>query len=75
MAKSSTFSVSDRVSAATYGAGTITRLDEKYTTIEFDDGATRKFLTTVVQLERSETSAPVKPERPKSTKKSKQAKA
>ena len=75
MAKSSTFSVSDRVSAPTYGAGTITRLDEKYTTIEFDDGATRKFLTAVVQLERSETSAPVKAERPKSTKKTKQAKA
>ena len=64
MGKSQSFTVNDRVSG-TYGQGTITHVDEKYTTIEFDQAGTRKFLTSLVQLERSETPAPVKPERTK----------
>lgn len=68
MVKSQGFSVSDRVSSATYGQGTITQVDEKYTTIEFDQAGTRKFLTSLVQLERSDVPAPVKPERTKKSK-------
>ena len=69
MSKPPTFALNDRVRSATYGEGSITRIDEKYTTIEFDDGGTRKFLTSVVQLERSDSSAPVKAERTKKAKK------
>jgi hypothetical protein len=68
MGKPQGFSVSDRVSSATYGQGTITQVDEKYTTIEFDQAGTRKFLTSLVQLERSDVPAPVKPERTKKSK-------
>ena len=65
MSKARTFGVTDRVSSPTYGQGTVTKLDEKYTTIEFDEGSTRRFLTELVQLERSDTPAPVKVERKK----------
>ena len=68
MGKSQSFSVNDRVSSGTYGQGTITRMDEKYTTIEFDAGGSRRFLTSLVQLEKSDTPAPVKPERAKKSK-------
>jgi len=68
MVKSQTFAVNDRVSSGTYGQGTITHVDEKYTTIEFDQGGTRRFLTSLVQLERSDVPAPVKPERTKKSK-------
>lgn len=63
MSKPQTFSVNDRVRSATFGEGTISRMDEKYTTIDFDGGGTRRFLTSLVQLERTDTPAPVKPER------------
>lgn len=63
MSKAQTFAVNDRVSNVTFGAGTISRMDEKYTTIQFDEGSTRRFLTSLVQLSRSDTPAPVKPER------------
>jgi hypothetical protein len=65
MAKPQAFSVTDRVLSATYGQGTITHMDEKYTTIEFDENGKRKFLTALVQLEKSDSPAPVKPERTK----------
>ena len=65
MAKSNAFSVNDRVTSALYGDGTISSVDDKYTTIAFDDKGTRKFLTSLVQLEKSDTPIPVKPERTK----------
>ena len=68
MGKTSEFSVNDRVTNATYGEGTISAVDEKYTTIAFDQHGTRKFLTTLLKLERSDSVAPVKPERTKKAK-------
>lgn len=68
MGKTSEFSVNDRVTSATYGEGTISVVDEKYTTIAFDQHGTRKFLTTLLKLERSDSVAPVKPERAKKAK-------
>ena len=65
MAKRDTFAVHDRVSSPTYGDGTISGIDEKYTTIQFDTNGTRRFLTTLVKLEHSDSPPPVKPERTK----------
>ena len=68
MGKTNEFSVNDRITSSAYGEGTISAVDEKYTTIAFDHHGTRKFLTTIVKLERSDSLAPVKPERPKKAK-------
>lgn len=57
------FSASDRVMHSVYGLGTISHVNEQHTTIVFDENGTRKFLTSVVQLERSGTPAPAKPAR------------
>jgi hypothetical protein len=65
MAKTNEFSVKDRVTSSTYGEGTISAMDEKYTTVAFDHNGTRRFLTTLVKLERSDSAPPVKPERAK----------
>lgn len=42
-----------RVSHAQLGAGVVTEANRRYTTIAFDDGAVRKFVTDLVRLERS----------------------
>jgi hypothetical protein len=63
MSKSNGFSVNDRVTSTLFGMGTVSRMDEKYTTIEFDESGTRKFLTSLVKLEPSDSPAPVKRER------------
>jgi hypothetical protein len=70
MSKSKAFSVNDRVSSPRFGPGTVSHLDEKYTTIQFDDSGTRKFLTSLVELEPSDTPTPVKPERTRKAKSS-----
>ncbi len=54
-----------RVTQATYGSGTVTTSDEKYTVIEFDEHGRRVFLTDVVTLTKSETPAPNKPSKAK----------
>lgn len=54
----------DRVSHARYGAGLVIDIDERYTTIAFDDSGVRKFVTKLVQLERSDLPLPVKPPPP-----------
>ena len=54
-----------RVTQATYGSGTVTSSDEKYTVIEFDEHGRRVFLTDVVTLTKSETPAPNKPSKAK----------
>ena len=64
MAKTSTFSVDDRVTSPIYGDGTIRAVDEKFTTIDFDENGTRRFVTSLVKLERSDSpKPPPKPER------------
>ena len=54
----------DRVSHARHGAGVIVDTDERYTVVAFDDDGVRKFVTDVVQLERSALPLPVKPTPP-----------
>ena len=51
----------DRVSHARLGAGIVVDADERYTIIAFDDGGVRKFVSHLVQLERSDLPLPVKP--------------
>lgn len=46
-----------RVLHAELGTGIVIRADRYYTTIAFDDGAVRKFVTSMVRLERSTTPA------------------
>ena len=57
------FSVGDRVSQSQYGPGTVTAVDERHTTIAFDEHGTRTFVTTIVKLEASDTEKPVKAKR------------
>jgi hypothetical protein len=42
-----------RVSQAQLGAGVVIEANRRYTTIAFDDGAVRKFVTDLVRLEPS----------------------
>ena len=64
MAKSATsFSVNDRIKHSVYGVGTIREMDERHTVILFDEAGQKKFVTSMVQLEESDTAAPVKPAR------------
>ena len=58
-----------RVMQSTYGSGTVTSSDEKYTVIEFDEHGRRVFLTDVVTLTKSDVAAPNKPSKGKRTKK------
>jgi hypothetical protein len=44
------FQKGDRVFQAQYGVGDVLAVDERYTTIEFDDGGVRKFVTRLLQL-------------------------
>jgi hypothetical protein len=50
----------DRVSHTRFGPGVVIEVDARYTLIEFDEEGVRKFLTTLVQLERSELPLPIK---------------
>ncbi len=59
------FSTNDRVGHSVFGTGTISQVNEQYTTIVFDESGTRKFLTRMVELARSDTPAPAKPVRQK----------
>ena len=64
MAKTSgALAVADRVQHAEYGLGKIIAVDERYTTIDFDEAGVKKFVTELVRLTRSDTPAPTKPSR------------
>ncbi len=59
MAKNSGgFAVNDRIQHEDYGPGTITEIGVRHTTIEFDQAGKRKFMSSMVRLERSEVAAP-----------------
>ena len=59
MAKnSSAFSVNERIQHEEYGPGTITNIGALHTTIEFDQGVTKKFMNSLVRLERTDVAAP-----------------
>jgi hypothetical protein len=67
-----TFAPNDRISHSVHGLGTIAQVSEQYTTITFDEAGTKKFVTRMLQLERSDSPVPAKPSRSK--KKAKPAK-
>lgn len=70
------FSVGDRVSQQTYGEGTITASNEYHTVIDFDEHGIRTFSSALVQLERSDSTAPVRAKgKRKTTRTTKTAKA
>jgi hypothetical protein len=48
----------DRVLQATYGAGTLTDVNEFHTVIDFDQHGVRKFVTKLVVLESTTEPAP-----------------
>ena len=54
------FGIGDRVTQPQYGAGTITAVNEYHTVIDFDEHGPRTFSTALVQLEASNTTAPVR---------------
>jgi hypothetical protein len=55
------FRKNHRVSHSRFGPGVIVAVDAHYTTIEFDESGLRKFVTALVQLERSNLPVPAKP--------------
>lgn len=59
--KTPAFSPQDRIDHSVYGLGTIVEVNERYTTIDFDETGVKKFLTSMVKLSFSSTSAPEKP--------------
>lgn len=54
-----------RIDHAVYGLGTILAVSELYTTIQFDDASTRRFVNSLVQLKSTDTPAPTRPVRKK----------
>lgn len=50
----------DRIDHSVFGLGTLIEIDERHTTIAFDESGTRKFVTDMVELEPSDTPAPAK---------------
>lgn len=68
MAKNSgsTFSANERINHSIYGFGTISEVNDLHTVIEFDQNGRRKFVTSMVQLERTTVPAPVVPTRRRS---------
>ena len=59
------FAKGSRVTQVTYGAGTVTSSDERYTVIEFDQHGRRVFLTDMVALAKTDEPAPNKPAKEK----------
>ena len=57
------YSIGARVAQPTYGAGTITLVNEYHTIVDFDEHGSRTFATRMVQLQESDTIAPVRPKR------------
>jgi hypothetical protein len=57
----SNFQKDDRVAHSRFGPGVIVAVDAHYMTIAFDESGVRKFVTALVQLERSDLPAPAQP--------------
>ena len=51
----------ERVFHALHGAGLVVDADGRYTTIAFDDGAVRKFVTTLMRVQPSDLPLPPPP--------------
>ena len=56
-----TFSVNDRIKHDTFGLGTIQEIDVRHTTIHFDDDGPKKFITSMLRMEKSNVPAPPPP--------------
>jgi|SoiMethySBSTD1v2_1073268.scaffolds.fasta_scaffold00083_61 hypothetical protein len=54
-----------RVTHRRFGAGVVLDVDERYTTVDFDETGTRKFVTSLLQLEACDLPLPVRPPRPR----------
>ena len=54
------YSPKDRIDHSVFGLGTIVGIDERHTTIAFDESGTRKFVTSMVVLAPSDTPAPAR---------------
>jgi hypothetical protein len=68
MAKSSpVFRPKDRITHSVFGLGTIVDVNDRHTTIAFDETGTRKFMTTMVKLLSSDAPPPARPVRKKKT--------
>jgi hypothetical protein len=52
--------VSQRILHDRYGLGTISEVDSQYTTIEFDEHGRKKFVTSLLSLQASDTPAPTR---------------
>ena len=63
-----TFAVNDRVNHSEHGLGKITEVNPRHTTISFDTAGVRKFVTSMVRLEKSDAPAPAKASRAKAAK-------
>jgi hypothetical protein len=64
MAKNSGgFAPNERVNHAIYGLGTISEVNDLHTVIDFDENGRRKFVTSIVRLERTDILAPPPPAR------------
>ena len=61
----SRFAKGDRVAETRYGAGDVVAVDEHYTTIDFDDGLVRKFVTRLARLAATSEPRPIKPPAPR----------
>ena len=71
MAKNSNgFAVNERIQHEDYGPGTITNIGPLHTTIEFDQAGTKKFMSSMVRLERTDVAAPQRRARSSGAKKS-----
>jgi hypothetical protein len=55
------FRKDDRVSHTRFGPGVVIDADARYTIIEFDESGVRKFVSTLVRLDRCALPVPVKP--------------
>jgi len=63
--KPHSFTPKDRVEHSVYGPGTVEEVNERHTTVTFDEAGTRKFVTEMIRLTASETPAPARPRRAK----------
>jgi hypothetical protein len=69
--KTLAFSPQDRIDHSVYGLGTIAEVNERHTTIDFDEAGIKKFMSSMVELSSSSTPAPEKPGKRKKKKPSK----
>jgi len=60
MAKVPAFSAKDRIHHTVHGHGTILKVDERRTTIAFDEAGTKIFVTSMVELAKSDEPAPTR---------------